>query len=629
MSKISPNLIRQKDQMLMKKIRNIAIIAHVDHGKTTLVDALLQQSGIFGEHQAVIEQVMDSNDLERERGITILSKNTAVEYNDYRINIVDTPGHADFGGEVERVLKMVDGVLLIVDAFDGPMPQTSFVLRKTLEKHLQPIVIINKIDRSDARPAEVLDLVYELFIELDATDEQIDFPVLYASAKGGAAFTELPEKVTSELIANSSIEPIFQTIIDKIPEPTGSADADFQMLVSNSVYDPYLGRSAVGKIENGFVSNKQEVVIVNRHDPRKKILGKIGRLMIFEGLERKEIPQAEAGEIVAVTGLDDLLIGDTICDPDKPEALPFVDIDEPTISMIFAVNDSPFAGKEGEYVTSRHLRARLERETYTNISLQMEDTQTTEQFIVKGRGELHLSVLIETMRREGYEFQVSKPQIIMKKIDGMLYEPEELVMIDVPNDFSGVVIEKLNRRKAELIRMSPPSRGYTRMEFKIPARGLIGYRSEFLTDTRGNGIINSIINGFMPWKGDIESRNHGVLISYETGIAVTYGLHNAQARGELFISAGTNVYQGQVIGKTMQKEDVTVNVCRRKHATNIRAAGSDDALKLIPPLQLSLEQYLEFVADDEWIEITPKNIRVRKKILDHSQRLRVNKVKSL
>lgn len=612
----------------MKKIRNIAIIAHVDHGKTTLVDALLQQSGIFGEHQTVIEQVMDSNDLERERGITILAKNTAVQYKDYHINIVDTPGHADFGGEVERVLKMVDGVLLIVDAFDGPMPQTRFVLRKTLEKHLQPIVIINKIDRPNARPSEVLDLVYELFIELDATDEQIEFPVLYASAKGGAAFSELPQEITPDLIAGGSVEPIFQTIVECIPEPQGSPEADFQMLVSNIDYDPYLGRIAIGKIENGFVHNKQEVVIVNHHDPTKKVTGKIGKLMIFQGLERKEISQAEVGEIVAVTGLDHLLIGDTICDPEKPDALPFVKIDEPTIAMTFAVNDSPFAGREGEYVTSRHLRARLEREIYTNISMQMEDTRTTEQFIVKGRGELHLSVLIETMRREGYEFQVSKPQIIVKEIDGKLFEPEELVMIDVPNDFSGVVIEKLNRRKAELIRMSPPLRGYTRMEFKIPARGLIGYRSEFLTDTRGNGIINSIIDGFVPWKGDIESRNHGVLISYETGIAVTYGLHNAQARGELFIAPGTEVYQGQVIGRTMQKEDVTVNVCRRKHATNIRAAGSDDALKLTPQLQFSLEQYLEFVADDEWIEITPKNIRVRKKILDHSQRLRANKTKT-
>ncbi|HHU53568.1 MAG TPA: translational GTPase TypA [Clostridiaceae bacterium] len=612
----------------MKKIRNIAIIAHVDHGKTTLVDALLQQSGVFDEHQAVIEQVMDSNDLERERGITILSKNTAVQYKDYRINIVDTPGHADFGGEVERVLKMVDGVLLIIDAFDGPMPQTRFVLRKTLEKKLQPIVIINKIDRPDARPAEVLDLVYELFIELDATDEQIDFPVLYSSAKNGAAFTELPQEITPELIANSSIEPIFRTIVEKIPEPQGSVDAAFQMLVSNIDYDSYLGRIAIGKIENGFVHNKQEVVIVNHHDPNKKIVGKIGKLMIFQGLERKEITRAEVGEIVAVTGLDHLLIGDTICDPEKPDALSFVKIDEPTISMTFAVNDSPFAGREGEFVTSRHLRARLERETYTNISMQMEETMTTEQFVVKGRGELHLSILIETMRREGYEFQVSKPQIIAKEIDSKLYEPEELVMIDVPNDYSGIVIEKLNQRKAELISMSPPSRGYTRMEFKIPARGLIGYRSEFLTDTRGNGIINSVIDGFMPWKGDIESRNHGVLISYETGIAVTYGLHNAQARGELFISSGTDVYQGQIIGRTMQKEDVTVNVCRRKHATNIRAAGSDDALKLTPQLQFSLEQYLEFVEDDEWIEVTPKNIRIRKKILDHAQRLRTNKAKS-
>lgn len=599
----------------MKKIRNIAIIAHVDHGKTTLVDALLQQSGIFEQHSKVVEQVMDSSDLERERGITILSKNTAVQYHDYRINIVDTPGHADFGGEVERVLKMVDGVLLIVDAFDGPMPQTRFVLRKTLEKNLQPIVVINKIDRPNARPAEVLDLIYELFIELDATDEQIEFPVLYASAKDGVAFSEIPDSLTSELITGGSIEPILKTIVEEIPEPTGSEDEDFQMLISNIDYDSYLGRIAIGKIENGTVHHRQDVVVVNQHNVKKKVMGKIAGLMVFQGLERKEVASASAGEIVALTGIDDLSIGDTICDPESPKALPFVQIDEPTISMTFAVNDSPFAGREGEFVTSRHLRNRLERETYTNISMQMEDTDSTEQFIVKGRGELHLSVLIETMRREGYEFQVSKPQIIAKEIDGKLFEPQELVMIDVPDQFSGHVIEKMSQRKAELINMTPPTRGYTRMEFKIPARGLIGYRSEFLTDTRGNGIISSIIEGFTPWKGNIESRNHGVLISYETGTAVTYGLHNAQARGELFISPGTEVYQGQIVGQTMQKEDVIVNVCRRKHVTNIRAAGSDDALRLTPALNFSLEQYLEFIAEDEWLEITPQNIRIRKKHL--------------
>ena len=606
----------------MKKIRNIAIIAHVDHGKTTLVDALLQQSGIFEQHSKVVEQVMYSSDLERERGITILSKNTAVQYHDYRINIVDTPGHADFGGEVERVLKMVDGVLLIVDAFDGPMPQTRFVLRKTLEKNLQPIVVINKIDRPNARPAEVLDLIYELFIELDATDEQIEFPVLYASAKDGVAFSEIPDSLTSELITGGSIEPILKTIVEEIPEPTGSEDEDFQMLISNIDYDSYLGRIAIGKIENGTVHHRQDVVVVNQHNVKKKVMGKIAGLMVFQGLERKEVASASAGEIVALTGIDDLSIGDTICDPESPKALPFVQIDEPTISMTFAVNDSPFAGREGEFVTSRHLRNRLERETYTNISMQMEDTDSTEQFIVKGRGELHLSVLIETMRREGYEFQVSKPQIIAKEIDGKLFEPQELVMIDVPDQFSGHVIEKMSQRKAELINMTPPTRGYTRMEFKIPARGLIGYRSEFLTDTRGNGIISSIIEGFTPWKGNIESRNHGVLISYETGTAVTYGLHNAQARGELFISPGTEVYQGQIVGQTMQKEDVIVNVCRRKHVTNIRAAGSDDALRLTPALNFSLEQYLEFIAEDEWLEITPQNIRIRKKTLDHQKRNR-------
>ncbi len=606
----------------MKNIRNVAIIAHVDHGKTTLVDALLQQSGIFNSHQKIVEQVMDSNDLERERGITILSKNTAVQYKEHRINIVDTPGHADFGGEVERVLKMVDGVLLIVDAFDGPMPQTRFVLHKTLEKKLKPIVVINKIDRPNARPAEVLDLIYELFIELDATDEQIDFPVLYASGKDGVAFTEMPDEITPELIAESSIEPVFKAIVDYIPEPSGNEEEKFQMLVSNIDYDPYIGRIAIGKIEHGVINAKQQVVVVNQHDSKKKVSGKIVKLMRFQGLGRQEIEQAGSGEIIALSGIDNLHIGDTICDPTAPNAMPFVKIDEPTIAMTFAVNDSPFAGTEGDFVTSRHLRDRLEREIYTNISMQMEETDSTEQFIIKGRGELHISVLVETMRREGYEFQVSKPQVIAKRIDGQLFEPEELVMIDVPEDYTGVVIQKMSERKAELTKMTPPNRGYVRLEFKIPARGLIGYRSEFLTDTKGNGIINSIIDGYTPWKGEIESRNFGVLVAHETGVAVAYGLNNAQDRGDLFIEAGSKVYQGQIVGKTMKTEDVVVNVCKRKQQTNIRAAGSDDALKLSPPIRMSLEQYLEFIADDEWIEVTPKNIRVRKKILDHNLRLR-------
>ncbi len=606
----------------MKNIRNVAIIAHVDHGKTTLVDALLRQSGIFNSHEKLVEQVMDSNDLERERGITILSKNTAVQYKDYRINIVDTPGHADFGGEVERVLKMVDGVLLVVDAFDGPMPQTRFVLHKSLEKDLQPIVVINKIDRPNARPAEVLDLIYDLFIELDATEDQLDFPVLYASAKDGVAFTELPEDLSPEVVSQASIEPILKAIVDYIPEPTGAAEEKLQMLISNIDYDPYIGRIAIGKIEHGQVKAKQDVVIVNHHLPKKRVSGKIAKLMRFKGLTREEVDQAEAGEIVALSGIEDLLIGDTICDPTKIEALSFVKIDEPTIAMTFAVNDSPFAGLEGTFVTSRHLRDRLEREVYTNISMQLEETETTEQFIVKGRGELQLSVLIETMRREGYEFQVSKPQVIAKMIDGQLCEPEELLMIDVPEDFTGIVIQKLSERKAELIKMTPPVRSYVRMEFKIPSRGLIGYRSEFLTDTKGNGIINSMIDGYTAWKGAIENRKHGVLIAFETGTAVAYGLNNAQDRGDLFVEPGTQVYQGQIIGQTMKQDDVVLNVCKKKQQTNIRAAGSDEALKLSPVVKMSLEQDLEFVADDEWIEVTPKNIRLRKKILDHNLRLR-------
>ncbi len=606
----------------MKKIRNVAIIAHVDHGKTTLVDALLDQSGIFSSHQQHVEQVMDSNDLERERGITILSKNTAVNYLDYRINIVDTPGHADFGGEVERVLKMVDGVILIVDAFDGPMPQTRFVLHKTLEKKLKPIVIINKIDRPNARPKEVLDLVYDLFIELDATDEQIDFPVLYASARDGAAFYDLPDEITPELLEKGTIEPVFKTIVDTIPEPKGDKDAPFQMLISNIDYDSYIGRIAIGKIENGSIKAKQNISVVNYHHADKIINGKISSLMRFEGLGKKEISSADAGEIIAISGIEELAIGDTLCDSENPVALPFVKIDEPTIAMTFAVNDSPFAGTEGQFVTSRHLRDRLKREIFTNISMQMEETGSTEQFVMKGRGELHISILIETMRREGYEFQVSKPQVIAKRIDGKLMEPEELVMIDVPEEYMGSVIEKMSERKATITKMAPPERGYARLEFKIPARGLIGYRSEFLTDTKGNGIINSIIDGYTPWKGDIDSRNHGVLIAYETGTAITYGMYNAQERGDLFIEPGEKVYQGQIVGQTMKKDDVTVNVCKKKQQTNIRAAGSDDALKLTPAIKMSLEQYLEFIADDEWIEITPKNIRIRKKILDHHQRLR-------
>lgn len=601
----------------MKSLRNVAIVAHVDHGKTTLVDAMLRQSGVFGAHSTVVDQVMDSNAIERERGITILSKNTAIQYGDYRINIVDTPGHADFGGEVERVLKMVDGVLLVVDAHDGPMPQTRFVLRKALEKDLIPIVVINKMDRPDGRPEHVLDMVYELFIELGATDEQIEFPVLYASGRDGVAYTEIPDD--PDAFKEGNIRPLLDVIVDTIPEPKGDPDGPSQMLISNIDYDSYVGKIAIGRIERGKLAYHQDVVLL---DNGQKKPGRIGGIMVFDGLKRREVESAEAGEIVCVAGLEDAEIGDTICDINHPDPLPFVNIDEPTISMTFAVNDSPFAGKEGTYVTSRHLRERLYREMKTNVAMVVEDTDTTERFIVKGRGELHLSVLIETMRREGYEFQVSKPEVIIKQVDGVKCEPEELLMIDVPEGYSGVVIEKLGRRKARMVNMLPPEKGSIRMEFRIPSRGLIGYRSEFLTDTRGNGIMSSIISDFIPWQGEIEGRGHGVLVAHESGTAMTYGLYHAQERGELFIGAGTEVYAGMIVGQTMRQEDVVVNICRKKHATNIRAAGSDDALRLVPPVQMSLEQCMEFVDDDEWIEVTPKSVRLRKKILDHNMRMR-------
>lgn len=601
----------------MKSLRNVAIVAHVDHGKTTLVDAMLRQSGVFGAHSTVVDQVMDSNAIERERGITILSKNTAIQYGDYRINIVDTPGHADFGGEVERVLKMVDGVLLVVDAHDGPMPQTRFVLRKALEKDLIPIVVINKMDRPDGRPEHVLDMVYELFIELGATDEQIEFPVLYASGRDGVAYTEIPDD--PDAFKEGNIRPLLDVIVDTIPEPKGDPDGPSQMLISNIDYDSYVGKIAIGRIERGKLAYHQDVVLL---DNGQKKPGRIGGIMVFDGLKRREVESAEAGEIVCVAGLEDAEIGDTICDINHPDPLPFVNIDEPTISMTFAVNDSPFAGKEGTYVTSRHLRERLYREMKTNVAMVVEDTDTTERFIVKGRGELHLSVLIETMRREGYEFQVSKPEVIIKQVDGVKCEPEELLMIDVPEGYSGVVIEKLGRRKARMVNMLPPEKGSIRMEFRIPSRGLIGYRSEFLTDTRGNGIMSSIISDFIPWQGEIEGRGHGVLVAHESGTAMTYGLYHAQERGELFIGAGTEVYAGMIVGQTMRQEDVVVNICRKKHATNIRAAGSDDALRLVPPVQMSLEQCMEFVDDDEWIEVTPKSVRLRKKILDHNLRMR-------
>ncbi|MBR5937294.1 MAG: translational GTPase TypA [Clostridiales bacterium] len=595
----------------IENLRNIAIIAHVDHGKTTIVDSMLKQAGIYRENEQIVEQVMDSNDLERERGITILAKNTAISYKNYRINVVDTPGHADFGGEVERVLKMVDGVLLVVDAYDGPMPQTRFVLRKALEMGLKPIVCINKIDRPDERAIEVVDMVLELFIELGADDDQIDFPIIYTSGKVGLATTDLQEYIDGK---DLNFCPLLDAIIDNIPCPEGDTEGPLQLLVSNIDSDPYIGRIAIGRIERGSIKQNQPVVVCTYDDNTTKN-ARIVKLLRFQGLGRQEIQEASVGEIVCVAGIPEINIGDTICAQDCPEPLPFVDIDEPTIAMTFSVNDSPFAGQDGKFVTSRHLRDRLFKEMETNVSMRLEETDTTEAFVVKGRGELHLSILIETMRREGYEFQVSRPQVILKEVDGVLCEPVEMLLIDVPEEFVGAVIEKLGARKAEMVNMFPPEKGYTRLEFKVPSRGILGYRTEFLTDTKGNGIMNSVISGFEPFAGEIETRSHGVLVAFESGEAMTYGLYNAQERGQLFIGAGTPVYEGMIVGINPKNEDITVNVCKKKHVTNMRAAGSDDALRLTPPLNYSLEQCLEFVGDDELCEVTPKNIRLRKKIL--------------
>ena len=600
-------------------IRNVAIIAHVDHGKTTLVDQLLRQSGVFRSNQVVQERVMDSNDIERERGITILSKNTAVFYKDVKINIVDTPGHADFGGEVERVLKMVDGVILVVDAFEGAMPQTKFVLRKALELDLAVIVCINKIDRPEARPDEVIDEVLELLIDLDASEEQLDCPFVYASAKKGVAMLELDEEGTN-------MQPLFETIIDHIPAPTGDPDAGTQVLISTIDYNEYVGRIGVGKVTGGSIAVNQEAVIVNAHDPEKHQKVKISKLYEFDGLNKVEVERAGIGSIVAISGISDIHIGDTLCSPDNAVAIPFQKISEPTISMNFIVNDSPLAGREGKYVTSRHLRDRLYRELNTDVSLRVEDTESTDCFKVSGRGELHLSVLIENMRREGYEFAVSKAEVIYKKDEkGKLLEPMEKAYVDVPEDFSGVVIEKLSFRKGELVGMSMSNGGYARLEFSIPSRGLIGYRDEFLTDTKGNGILNTLFDGYGPYKGDIAYRQTGSLIAFEAGESVTYGLFNAQERGTLFIGAGVQVYQGMVVGENPKGGDIELNVCKKKQMTNTRASGSDDALKLVPPKQLSLEQALDFIENDELVEITPKNIRIRKKILDPKQRMRSKK----
>ncbi len=607
--------------MLTKRedVRNIAIIAHVDHGKTTLVDELLKQSGVFRANQEVAERVMDSNDIERERGITILSKNTAVYYKDTKINIIDTPGHADFGGEVERVLKMVNGVILVVDAFEGAMPQTKFVLRKALELNLPVIVCINKIDRPEARPAEVIDEVLELFLELDASDEQLECPFVYASAKAGHAVLELDDKPENMI-------PLFETIVNYIPAPTGDPDANTQVLISTIDYNEYVGRIGIGKIDNGTLKVNQDAVLVNAHDPEKNKKVKISKLYEFDGLNRVEVKEATIGSIVAISGIEDIHIGDTICSPENPVAIPFQKISEPTIAMQFMVNDSPLAGQEGKFVTSRHLRDRLFRELNTDVSLRVEETDTTESFKVSGRGELHLSVLIENMRREGYEFAVSKAEVLYKKDEnGKLLEPMELAYVDVPEEFSGTIIEKLSGRKGELRNMSTANGGYQRLEFSIPARGLIGYRGEFMTDTKGNGIINTIFDGYGPYKGDIQYRKQGSLIAFESGESITYGLFNAQERGTLFIGPGEKVYAGMVVGQTGKAEDIEVNVCKKKQLTNTRASGSDDALKLTPPRILSLEQSLEFIDTNELLEITPTHLRIRKKILDPTMRKRAER----
>lgn len=605
--------------MKREDIRNIAIIAHVDHGKTTLVDELLKQSGVFRSNQVVEERVMDSNDIERERGITILAKNTAVIYQGVKINIIDTPGHADFGGEVERVLKMVNGVILVVDAFEGPMPQTKFVLRKALELNLPVIVCINKIDRPEARPKEVIDEVLELFIELDASDEQLDCPFVFASAKSGIAILELEDKP-------ENMKPLFETILDYIPAPEGDPDAQTQVLVSTIDYNEYVGRIGIGKVDNGSIKVNQDVVIVNAHEPEKNRRVKVSKLYVFEGLKKTEVAEAKIGAIVAISGISDLHIGDTICSPEHPEPILFQKISEPTIAMNFIVNDSPFAGQEGKFVTSRHLRERLFRELNTDVSLRVEETDTTESFKVSGRGELHLSVLIENMRREGYEFAVSKPEVLYKIAeDGKKLEPMEHAYIDVPDEFSGSVIEKLSSRKGELVGMSTKGSGYTRLEFSIPSRGLIGYRGEFMTDTKGNGILNTSFDGYGDYKGDIQYRKQGSLIAFETGEAITYGLFNAQERGTLFIGPGERVYSGMIVGQNGKTEDVELNVCKKKQLTNTRSSSSDEALRLTPPKILSLEQAIEFIETDELLEVTPKSLRIRKKILDPLQRKRANR----
>ena len=604
--------------MKRENIRNIAIIAHVDHGKTTLVDELLKQSGVFRANQEVAERVMDSNDIERERGITILSKNTAVTYKDIKINIVDTPGHADFGGEVERVLKMVNGVILVVDAFEGSMPQTKFVLRKALELDLPVIVCINKIDRPEARPMEVIDEVLELLMDLDASDEQLECPFVFASARDGYAVLNLDDE-------KKDMTPLFETIINYIPAPEGDPDAGTQVLISTIDYNEYVGRIGVGKVDNGTIRVNQEMVMVNHHDPDKFKKVKISKLYEFDGLNKVDVTEATIGSIVAISGIADIHIGDTLCSPEHPEPIPFQKISEPTIAMNFMVNDSPLAGKEGKYVTSRHLRDRLFRELNTDVSLRVEETDTTEAFKVSGRGELHLSVLIENMRREGYEFAVSKPEVLYRKDEkGKRLEPMERAYIDVDDEYSGNVIQKLGERKGELLNMHSNGSGSTRLEFLIPARGLIGYRGEFMTDTKGTGVLNTIFEGYGPYKGDIQYRKQGSLIAFEAGEAITYGLFNAQERGTLFIGPGEKVYAGMVVGQNGKAEDIELNVCKTKKLTNTRSSSADEALKLTPPRILSLEQCLEFIDTDELLEITPKSLRIRKKILDPTLRKRAS-----
>ncbi len=602
-------------------IRNVAIIAHVDHGKTTLVDEMLKQSGIFRENQEVAERVMDSNDIERERGITILSKNTAITYNGVKINIVDTPGHADFGGEVERVLKMVNGVILVVDAFEGPMPQTKFVTKKALELNLPVIVCINKIDRPEARSEEIEDEVLELLLELDADDEQLECPFVYASAKKGVAGLSIDDEMTD-------MKPLLQTIIDYIPAPTGDPEAPTQVLISTIDYNDYVGRIGVGKVDNGSIKVNQECVIVNAHEPDKCQKVKISSLYEFDGLNKVDIKEAGIGSIVAISGISDIHIGDTLCSPENPVAIPFQKISEPTIAMNFLVNDSPLAGREGKYVTSRHLRDRLMRELNTDVSLRVEETDDMDTFKVSGRGELHLSVLIENMRREGYEFAVSKAEVLYKNdANGKRFEPMEIAVIDVPEEFSGTVIDKLSQRKGELRNMTVNNSGQSRLEFSIPSRGLIGYRGDFLTDTKGTGVINTLFDGYAPYKGDIQYRKQGSLIAYESGESITYGLFIAQERGTLFIDPGEKVYGGMVVGQNGKTDDIEINVCKTKHLTNTRSSGADEALKLTPPKKLSLEQALEFIDTDELLEITPENIRIRKKILDPTLRYRAKKNK--